>query len=351
MKKFFLLLVLVFLLAACGSNNNEDTAAIDMQQLYDVIDAVSASTSDIDFALSELSAPPAPTTPPAREAAQAADESFEYEPLELWSFETEFLSEPAVPRMIIRSADIGLSTYYFEDTVAGIERIMQNRGGFIESSHQWMVSASHDSTTLLWRSNFTLRVPVGLFDQVNRELTALAQVQRFGTVSQDVTLEYSDLGSRLRIREEELRRAELMLVAATALNDILNLEAQVTNLRLAVDAYRRRMTEIDQLASFSTIRLAVYETVIIEEEEYEEEEDQEEDDEEDEYYPVYYDDGFGRQIRDAFIASVDFMTSIFIGIAMFLAYVGLPAILIGAVLYLLYRMNKRYEVIKLRPRA
>jgi len=301
---------------------------------------VAASPQDVDW-----SSAYSPITRAVDDAAENAPfEAMEFDAID--SFPEFTLGEPVAPRMIIRSADMGLSTYYFEDTVTGIERIMANRGGFVENSRQWMAVASHDDTLLLWRAEFVLRVPVGLFDQVNRELVALAQVQRFSTVSEDVTLEFNDLGSRLRIREEELRRVELMLDAAENLRDIINLEAQVTALRLAVDAYQRRMTEIDQLASFSTIRIAVYEVVEIEAVEEEEEKE-----EEAEYYPVAYYDTFGTRFTGAFSASVDFITMVLTNIAVFLALVGLPFILIAGAVFILYKVNKKIGLLKIRFRA
>lgn len=241
-----------------------------------------------------------------------------------------------IHRMVIRSADMGIGTYNFDETFTGIEEIIINRGGFIESSNQWLTRepqrTSDDTDRLLWRAEFVLRVPVGLFDTVNRELIALAQVRYFSTASQDVTMEFHDLASRLRIREEEKRRVEAMLEVAENMRDILNLEAQLTTLRLAVDAYNRRLTEIDQLASFSTIGLMVYELV-----EYE-----------DGYYLAAYDDmdSFGTRIGSAFSASIDFSVLVLTGIATFLAFVGVPVAVFGGIGYVIYRVIKKMGIAK-----
>jgi len=311
-----ILLIFVLLFAAC-SRGDTDAIGMPMSQetVTDTLVSTPIPTADAQnqFAAAE------PET--SFELSLVADEDFEPVPV---SGETA-----AIPRMIIRSADMGLQTYYFEETVTNIQGIMNNRGGFVENSRQWMATASRNCDTLLWRAEFILRVPVGLFDQVNRELVALGQVRRFSTTSEDVTLEFNDLGSRLRIREEELRRTEVMLDAATELTDIINLESRLTTLRLAVDAYRRRMTEIDQLASFSTIHMTVYE-VIESDEEYEEA-----------YYPILYNDTFGTRIIGAFSASVDFITAVATNIAVFLALVGLPLILFAAVGFVIYLILKK----------
>ena len=329
MKKFKLfsivVLALVLLLVGCGSNRNDEamtpwtaTASPEDTLSFEPISAEQAAPAP-------SAAPSTPIQPPPTTTADSAPT----EP----TFELAIGDASSIQRMIIRSANIGLRTYYFEDTVAGIEQIMTARGGFIENSRQWMAQASHDVDELLWRAEFTLRVPVGLFDQVNRELVALAQVQRFSTESEDVTMEFHDLASRLTIREEEMRRVEVMLAAAADTADIIRLEAQLTNLRLAVDAYQRRMTEIDQLAGFSTIRVTVEEATLSEEHE----------EEVDEYYPVLYpaDDGFGTRIANAFASSVNFCITVLTYLAMFFAAVGLPVALLAGIGFIAYVIVKR----------
>ena len=321
MKKLSLctILILALLLAACSSGQLDTATTTDVPPMAAEFEMFA------DAAPAEAAAPTI-----QREASVDMADNFAGDA----AFDPVYAANTPAPRMVIRSADMALATYNFEDTITGMENILTNRGGFIESSHQWMAPAGRDDE-LLWRAEFILRVPVGLFDQVNRELVALAHIQRLSTASEDVTLEFSDLGSRLRIREEELRRVELMLDAATELTDIINLEAQLTTLRLAVDAYSRRMTEIDHLASFSTIGLTVYEVMAAD--------DADEDADEDALiYPIAdVDDTFGTRFRHAFSASLDLMTGILAGLAIFIAWAGLPLLLLGIVAFITIKILKK----------
>jgi len=345
MKKFKLfsivVLVLGLFLVGCSRDSNDAPAQGMMESVSGAAQPAVPSPS-----------PPAPAPQATAESpmqAMASSAQVELPPAIEADFSSDFGGDfeltigdaSSLQRMIIRSADIGLRTYDFEDTVTGIERIMTTRGGFIESSGQWMVEIDNQ---LLWQANFTLRVPVGLFDQVNRELVALAQVRQFSTASEDVTMEFHDLASRLVIREEEMRRVEVMLAAATYLPDIIRLEAQLTNLRLAVDAYQRRMTEIDQLAGFSTIRLTIEEATPAEEPE----DENEEEDEEEYYYPIPYDDGFGTRIAGAFSASINFCITVLTYLAMFFAAVGLPLVLIASIGFVAYVIVKRVTKFRLK---
>ena len=330
-----MLVILVLLFAACSRSAPSDVAegmrpVTTTPAMHDLVGRSASEvvpfggSAEVPFAQGAISpATTAPGTSPGTDDRTG-------------NFHQTYADTAAAQRMIIRASNLGLNTYYFSDTVDGVHQIVANRGGFVESSRQWMVEAPHDSSLLLWRAEFVLRVPVGLFDRVNNELVDLAQVTRFSTTSEDVTMEFHDLTSRSRIREEELRRTELMLEAATNLNDILRLESQLTSLRLAVDAYQRRLTEIDQLSSFSTIRLALYEMAVIPEPEEYEEEDEEE------YIPIIIEDGFGTQFLAAFSASWNFVVSIFTSIALFVALVGLPVLIFAVLGFVVYTILKRW---------
>lgn len=261
----------------------------------------------------------------AREAAEPAegDGAGGVEPT---AWETPEIPQPPAQRRVIRNSDIAVETLLFDETISNLERIVATNGGFVETSSQRLV-ARGDSE--LWMAEFTIRVPVDRFDYANQNLSGLGQVTRFTTNSEDVTMLFLDLQSRLAIREEEERRVEAMLNAATNLQDVLALERQLSDLRVVVDRYRRRMTEIDRLASFSTIRLSIREVVEIIEYE----------DEYIPYVPSYVpeeppiDDGFGSRIAAAFGSSLGFSIFLFEAVAMVFvsllppaAFLAIPAL-------------------------
>jgi len=208
-------------------------------------------------AFNQTSAAPANTPAPAASQADA---------ITIPSNEAEFMTNlsqdiASFDRMIIRTSDIAVETADFPQAVSRVETITTLYGGFVESSRQFTVTRPTRENYLhaFWQADYVLRVPVHNFDVVNRELIQLGQVAQFATTSEDVTMQFQDLENRLSIREEEERRLMIMINNATNLDERIRLESQLTNLRLLMETYRRRMTEIDQLASFSTIRLSLHE--------------------------------------------------------------------------------------------
>ena len=338
MKKLMLCICIILPLAfsACGAVSTSDT---DFSP--SVMPAVEPQLqAQGDFAAADSSAGAAVRSAPAPEptAAPMAPDT-PPTPEETVLLLTTAPTIPEVPRMLIRTAGIGIDTEDFPSTVAGVEQIVARHGGFIESSQRFTVEG-------VWQAEYVLRVPVDTFDAVNAQLATLAHVRYFNTTSQDVSLEFFDTASRMRIREEELRRLETMLAAATTLTDIINLESQVTNLQLVVTSYQRRLSEMDNLASFSTIAVSLYE--IVEIYEYEEAEEPEEIYEEAVAYIPIEDDHFGGRLMAAFGSSIGFITTILSGLALFLATTLPLAVVAFIIAYPTYRLLKKYGLVKLR---
>jgi len=237
-------------------------------------------------------------------------------------------------RMIIRTSDIDVETADFPQAVSRAETIATLYGGFVESSRQFTVTRPTRENYLraFWQADYVLRVPVHNFDVVNRELIRLGQVAQFATSSEDVTMQFQDLENRLSIREEEERRLMIMINNATNLDERIRLESQLTNLRLLMETYRRRMTEIDQLASFSTIRLSLHEV--------------EEEGTGALLYAGIGDDSFGERMSFGFVSSFNFSLTMLEGIVTLVAVLIIPLLALclpalgGFSLYKKLRHNK-----------
>ena len=224
-------------------------------------------------------------------------------------------------RMVVRNSNIILETSQFLHAVHEVDRIVARHGGFIESSNQWL-SGRARSDEDFWNASYTLRIPVDNFDAANRDLQALGYLRDFSTFSEDVTMQFADMESRLQIRLEEERRIMAMIENTEDLSELIRLEARLSDLLIAIDAHKRSMTELDMLASFSTIHLSISEA------------------EEEGIVPVYL-DGFGGRIAEAFAGSVEFTVLLLEGFAILLASVILPLAIMGLIIFGIFLLVKR----------
>ena len=308
--KIITVLFALLFVSACGAGDSETAAAVPR--------AAAGGAAE---------APVAPAAAPAAavDSSFAADGSYggymvAMQPEAAHNTADQLRHRAILDRMIIRNASLTIESERFDWAVFEIERIVDTYGGFIESSSRftlWMREGE------LWRADYTLRVPVDNFDLANRDLKALATVLNFSTSSDDVTMQFQDIDSRLRIREEEERRILSMIENATDIEDLISLESRLSNVRLAMERYRRRMTEIDQLASFATIHLSLIEV-------------------ESEGAAIPYDNFIGR-VGEAFSGSVEISLGILEGIAMFAATVFLPLVVVAIPIVLVFLFLRKLK--------
>jgi len=291
MKKLFKLLLILTVLtviSACGSG-------------------------DRTYGGGSVAMAPAPAAAPAAPAVDSADVGFTMES----AAQTNFLD-----RMVIRNAHLSMETERFDRTVHEVERIVEIYGGFIESSNHWL-SHARDREEAFWFADFTLRVPVDHFDAANRDIKALGLVVSFSTTSEDVTMQFQDLESRLRIREEEERRILTMIENTTDLDELIRLETRLANLRIVMERYQRHKTEIDHLASFSTIHLSLREV------------------ESEDATAILQVDSFTNRMTTAFSDSIEFSLALIEGFVVLIAAVILPIAIIAAPILLVLYLRKR----------
>lgn len=235
-----------------------------------------------------------------------------------WGYATEMETQ-ALDRMVIRNANISLETTDFENTADSVEVIIANYGGFIENSNRWMFTMDGED---FWIADYTLRVPVNYFDTVNRLLMALGRVINFGSSSEDITRQFQDMESRLNIRLEEERRLLAMIENAGSLEDLINLEARLADLRITIESLRRSMTDMDHLAAFSTIHLILHEVS-----------------EDGGIIPTW--EGFDNRLISAFVSSIAFTASLIEGFAVLIAYIILPLALLAVPVSIVLLVMKR----------
>jgi len=159
---------------------------------------------------------------------------------------------------IIYSADAGIETKEYDKTIEAVYAMVEQYGGFLESSSIGGTSYGHNRGR---HANFTMRIPSDKFSALTGQLSELGNVSYCNTYSENVTTEYIDVQSRLesyRIQEERLLA---MLEKAELLEDMLTIEEHLAHVRYNIETYTSQMNYLDSQVSYSTIHLNVEEVV------------------------------------------------------------------------------------------
>jgi hypothetical protein len=98
------------------------------------------------------------------------------------------------------------------------------------------------------RANLTIRVPASRFDDALNQIKQLeGEVATANVDTKDVTDQFVDLQARLAAKQSEEQRYLALLNRANTIDEILKVDAAITNVR----------TQVEQLTEFSTIVLSV----------------------------------------------------------------------------------------------
>ena len=172
------------------------------------------------------------------------------------AFAVNFTQAPDQARKVIANAAINLVVADTQETVRGIEALMNELGGFVSNAN--LYKGYYGGAELL-QGSLTLRVPAESLDEALARMEEMALDTRSRSIDrQDVTDEYSDIEAQLRnleATENELREllAEVRARPNATSEDILAVHRNLSEVRGQIEQLQGRRNLMDNLISLSTI--------------------------------------------------------------------------------------------------
>ncbi|MGZ5473366.1 MAG: DUF4349 domain-containing protein [Thermoanaerobaculia bacterium] len=165
------------------------------------------------------------------------------------------VSAPAVPRMIVRTADVRIVVADTSKTVDAVTKSVESAGGYVSGSQIWREGE-------LLRAKLTVRVPADKLTSTLASIRAHAKRVENETISsEDVSQEFVDLESQVRnLEATETELLELLKVArvnSKKATDVLEVHNQLTVIRGQIEQARGRMRYLSQVTSMSSIALDI----------------------------------------------------------------------------------------------
>lgn len=168
------------------------------------------------------------------------------------------------PEKIIYSGDATVETTDFDQTIAALEAMIAENGGFIESSavngsnyyDRSRGSASRRS------ASYTLRVPSERFSALMSNLSVIGNVPYTHTYTENVTAQYYDVQARLKaLQAQEARLTEMLSIAETV-EDIITIEDKLSDVRYRIDSLQSSLNNWDRRVAYSTLSVTVKEVQV-----------------------------------------------------------------------------------------
>ena len=166
--------------------------------------------------------------------------------------------------MLIRRVSMNVETTNYNSVTNSISAKVAELGGYIESSNANGTGKSGDLRNI----TYVIRVPIDKLDEIINTVGQSCTVLSSNENTEDVTLQYSDIQSRIRsLRVEQDTLLEL-LAQAESLDAIITLQNRLTEVRYEIESYESRARVLENQSSYSTLSLNIRE--VLEETEQEE---------------------------------------------------------------------------------
>ena len=159
---------------------------------------------------------------------------------------------------LIRTVYMEAETLSMNSLVAWLDSRVSNLGGYYEQKSVRR-SGSRDDGSYYQYADLTIRVPAQNLDQFVSQVGEKANIISSSESTENVTLTYISTQSRVQALETEQQRLLELLENAETMEDLLTIEARLTDVRWELENYASQLRVLDNQVNYSTIHLSVWE--------------------------------------------------------------------------------------------
>lgn len=170
---------------------------------------------------------------------------------------------PVSTEMLVYTCTLKIDTLDYETSVNTFRQMLNNAGGFVEkekysdglSSQEYYIEDSEKTKSY----KATVRVPQNQYEAFLSGAGQLGDIRSKEANVDNMTQEYTDLGTSLDIYEAKEKRYIKMLADITDDEHAISIEKELTELQIQIAKIKTRMKEIKTDVDYSTIELTIRE--------------------------------------------------------------------------------------------
>ncbi len=200
----------------------------------------SSNSSDRGVVESPAEAPMAPTPEEAKDMANIGGGK-----------------SPLEPDKVITTIYLGFETTEFDKSNDELEKLIQKYKAYVEYSN---ISYNQYYNNVNYRyGEYTIRVPKENITSFKTEIGTIGNLRSENTNKQDVTKQYRDTESRLKVIEIKEERLLALLEKAEKIEDIIAIENQLSEVIYEKENLKASLLTLDDKVDFSTINVNIQE--------------------------------------------------------------------------------------------
>ncbi len=168
------------------------------------------------------------------------------------------------PDKIIYSANVQVETTAFEESLAKLDALVEEYGGWVESSSLNGSNYADKSRGAVSRrsASYTLRIPSDRFQELMSSLSDLGNIPYSHIYTENVTAQYYDVQARLTAYKTQEQRLLEMMELAETVEDVILLEDRLTEVRYSIESLQTSLLNWDRKVSFSSVYLDLNEVQV-----------------------------------------------------------------------------------------
>lgn len=166
----------------------------------------------------------------------------------------------ATDRKIINEGSAQIETKDFDKSIAAIDRMISQAGGFVESRN---IQGNGINTSDLRYATITIRVPADKFNDIMNNMSSVGTVTQKNTKGTDITDQYIDQEARLKTLKVQEQTLMDIMAKAQKLEDVITLESRISDVQYEIESIQNQLNNYDRLLQYSRISININEVVAI----------------------------------------------------------------------------------------
>ena len=176
---------------------------------------------------------------------------------------TDISTESINAEMLIYSCTMGIDVLDFDPSVENFRAMLKQYQGFVESedfNDGGNMSRWYDEKAEKWSTyRATVRVPSRVYDDFCNEVAGLGDLRSKNASAENVSQEYSDLSTTLKIYEQKENRYLELLAKAQDEANAVAIEEKLTGVQVEIAKLKTRMNQIKTDVAYSYVYVTINE--------------------------------------------------------------------------------------------
>lgn len=161
------------------------------------------------------------------------------------------------PDKIITTVSVSMQTKEFVDTTEKLTNLIGKYKGYIENSN--ISHNNYYNSTRLKHAEYTIRIPRENLSHFTLDLKGIGNIISENTSKVDITKQYRDTESRLKVLELKEERILALLNKAEKMEDIIVLENQLSSIIYDKENLTANILDMDDKVDYSSLYLNIEE--------------------------------------------------------------------------------------------